>query len=276
MSGGSFLSGMAGGFSGMQGLRDGRAERESRDALAEAIRSGGLGGGQGGDSQPRGVMGALGGGTSGGAGEAVGQRRSGGSGGGFDPASVGEGFYSGISGAASALQLDPEDLATFISYETAGTFDPVKAGPTTQWGQHRGLIQFGEPQAKKYGVDFSSGEAAMASQLGKDGAIVRYALDHGFVPGKHNAMDLYSTINAGGPGRYGASDANNGGAPGTVRDKYERQMSGHRAKARALAQHWTPAQGMEMPDGAAGRERGVLAAGLSGDAMVDRFYRRKG
>ena len=47
-------------------------------------------------------------------------------------------------------------------------------------------------------------------------------------------MDLYSTINAGAPGRYGASDANNGGAPGTVQDKWNQQMAGHRQKAEAL------------------------------------------
>ena len=49
-----------------------------------------------------------------------------------------------------------------------------------------------------------------------------------------SGLDLYSTINAGAPGRYSASDANNGGAPGDVRDKWENQMGAHRAKALAL------------------------------------------
>ncbi len=49
-----------------------------------------------------------------------------------------------------------------------------------------------------------------------------------------SGLDLYSTINAGSPGRYSASDANNGGAPGDVRDKWEKQMTGHRQKALAL------------------------------------------
>lgn len=44
---------------------------------------------------------------------------------------------SGILETAQALGMDPVDLATIISYETAGTFDPTKRGPTTQWGQHR-------------------------------------------------------------------------------------------------------------------------------------------
>lgn len=131
---------------------------------------------------------------------------------------------------ASALGIDPLDLATAISYETAGTFDPLKRGPTTQWGQHRGLIQFGEPQARQFGVDWND---PVNSQLGPDGAVAKYLRSTGVKPGM-GLLDVYSAINAGGVGKYGASDANNGGAPGTVRDKVERQMSGHRAKAEAL------------------------------------------
>lgn len=136
----------------------------------------------------------------------------------------------GIERSARALGVSPVDLATAISYETAGTFDPTKAGPTTQWGQHRGLIQFGEPQAQQYGVDWSN---PIGSQLGEDGAVVKYLRDTGVQPGM-GLLDIYSAINAGGVGRYGASDANNGGAPGTVRDKVEKQMAGHRRKAEEL------------------------------------------
>jgi hypothetical protein len=137
---------------------------------------------------------------------------------------------SGISATAQALGIDPVDLATAISYETGGTFDPTKKGPTTQWGQHQGLIQFGEPQAKKYGVDWSN---PVGSQLGPDGAVAKYLRDTGVKPGM-GMMDIYSAINAGGVGRYNASDANNGGAPGTVADKVNKQMAGHRAKALAM------------------------------------------
>ena len=136
----------------------------------------------------------------------------------------------GILGTAAELGVSPQDIATIISYETAGTFDPKKAGPTTQWGQHRGLIQWGEPQAKKYGVDWNN---PIASQLGKDGAVVRYMRNAGVKPGM-GILDLYSAVNAGQVGRYNASDANNGGAPGTVRDKVQNQMSGHREKALTL------------------------------------------
>lgn len=137
---------------------------------------------------------------------------------------------TGIADAATALGVSPVDLATTISYETGGTFDPTKAGPTTKWGQHRGLIQFGEPQAKQYGVDWSN---PAGSQLGANGAIVAYLRDRGVKPGM-SLMDIYSTINAGAPGLYGASDERAGGAPGTVADKVNSQMAGHRAKAQAL------------------------------------------
>lgn len=137
---------------------------------------------------------------------------------------------TGIIETAAALGMDPVDLATIISYETGGTFSPTQAGPTTQWGQHRGLIQFGEPQAREYGVDWND---PLGSQLGADGAIVRYYRQNGWQPGM-GMMDAYSIVNAGGPGRYGASDAGNGGAPGTVADKVNNQMAGHREKAIAL------------------------------------------
>lgn len=148
----------------------------------------------------------------------------------WDASSVPDSLKSGIQETATALGVDPIDLATAISYETAGTFDPTKTGPTTQWGQHRGLIQFGEPQAQKYGVDWNN---PIGSQLGANGAVANYLRDTGVQPGM-GLLDIYSAINAGGVGRYNRSDANNGGAPGTVRDKVEQQMADHRAKALAL------------------------------------------
>ncbi len=139
-------------------------------------------------------------------------------------------FAAKVAETARAIGMDPLDLATIISYETGGTFDPMQSGPTTQWGQHRGLIQFGEPQARQYGVDWASPEA---SQLGPDGAIAKYFTSNGYKPGM-GLLDAYSIVNAGAPGRYNASDANNGGAPGTVADKVNSQMSGHRANAERL------------------------------------------
>jgi hypothetical protein len=146
------------------------------------------------------------------------------------PVTMRDQIRDGIASTAKALGIAPIDLATAISYETAGTFDPTKRGPTTQWGQHRGLIQFGVPQAKQHGVDWND---PIGSQLGENGAIASYLRSAGVKPGM-GLLDIYSAINAGGVGLYNRTDANNGGAPGTVRDKVERQMAGHRAKAEAL------------------------------------------
>lgn len=146
------------------------------------------------------------------------------------PNYAGGGLAGKIAETAAAIGANPEDLATVISYETGGTFDPTKRGPTTQYGQHRGLIQFGEPQAKQLGVDWNN---PVDSQLGANGAVAKYFKGAGYKPGM-GMLDLYSAVNAGRVGRYNASDANNGGAPGTVADKVNSQMSGHRAKAQKL------------------------------------------
>lgn len=141
----------------------------------------------------------------------------------------------GLVESAEALGMDPVDLATIISYETGGTFDPTKKGPTTKWGQHRGFIQFGEPQAEEYGVDWDN---PYESQLGAEGAIVKYFKASGFKEGM-GLLDAYSIVNAGGPGRHNWSDEGAGGAKGTVADKVNKQMSGHRAKARRLLEDYT-------------------------------------
>jgi hypothetical protein len=132
-----------------------------------------------------------------------------------------------ILSVAKRNNWDPVNLGTVISYETGGTFDPWKAGPTTQWGQHRGLIQWGEPQAKQYGV---TKDMSVTDQMN---AVERYLLDRGLKPGA-GLMDMYSTINAGAPGLYNRSDANNGGAPGTVADKVNFQMADHTTNAAKL------------------------------------------
>lgn len=117
-----------------------------------------------------------------------------------------------IKNSAAQLGISPVDLATAIGYETAGTFDPWKKGPTTQWGTHRGLIQWGEPQAAQYGVtkDTPADEQMMA--------VTQYLKDRGVKPGM-GLRDVYSTINAGRPGLYNASDR-----PGMTVDKHVNLM----------------------------------------------------
>ena len=141
-------------------------------------------------------------------------------------------FRSALIASAGRLGINPADLATVISYETGGTFSPSIRGGASN--RHIGLIQFGPNEQRQYG--------ASQSQSGSEqlGAVEAYLTDRGFKPGM-GILDLYSTINAGRPGRYNASDANNGGAPGTVADKVNNQMAGHRAKAAAfLGGDFTP------------------------------------
>ncbi len=140
-----------------------------------------------------------------------------------------------IKAEAQRIGANPHDLATVMSYETGGTFDLWKKGPTTKWGQHIGLIQMGKPQREKYGY-YEGMSAEKAVRASAD-----YLVDHGFKPGM-GLLDLYSTINAGGPGLYDRSDEAAGGAAGSVRDKVQNQMEGHKAKAFALlGGEFTPA-----------------------------------
>lgn len=165
----------------------------------------------------------------------------------------------GIRESAAALSMPPEWLATIISYETGGTFDPMKKGPETKWGQHKGLIQFGEPQAMQYGVDWKD---PVGSQLGANGAVVKYFKERGWRPGM-SFMDAYSIVNAGGPGRYSASDENAGGAPGTVADKVA-GMQPHFDKALSLL-------GSAESDMSPENRNGYLSAKFQGDAQRDAY-----
>lgn len=128
---------------------------------------------------------------------------------------------------AEEFGWNPTDLLTAISYETGGTFDPWQRGPTTKWGQHRGLIQWGEPQQAKYGVRQDSSVDEQVRAIGS------YLRDAGFKPGMR-LPEIYSAINAGRVGRYNVTDEHVGGAPGTVMDKINsKQMAQHRANVEA-------------------------------------------
>lgn len=130
-----------------------------------------------------------------------------------------------IIASAGRLGVNPLDLATSMSYETGGKFDPALWGGKN--GNYLGLIQFGPEERKKYGVHEgqSAGDQVVAAE--------NFLRDRGVKPGM-DLPDIYSTINAGSPGRYNASDAGNGGASGTVMDKVTTQMGPHRANAARL------------------------------------------
>lgn len=129
-----------------------------------------------------------------------------------------------IIASARRLQVSPVDLATAISYETGGRYDPNLWGG--KGGNYLGLIQFGPEERQRYGV--REGQSAPEQMQ----AVESFLRDRGVRPGM-GLLDIYSTINAGAPGLYNRSDAANGGAPGTVADKVA-GMAQHANSARAL------------------------------------------
>jgi hypothetical protein len=135
----------------------------------------------------------------------------------------------GIFSTANALGINPIDLATAISYETSGTFNPLELGPETQFGQHRGLIQFGEPQANQYGVSFETRPQAISTQLGPGAGIYQYLKAVGIQPGM-GLKQIYSAINTGGLNNFNMTDQRAGGMPGTVAEKVA-SMGDHRKNA---------------------------------------------
>ncbi len=128
---------------------------------------------------------------------------------------------------AEKLGIDPVDYATVISYESAGSFDPWKAGPTTKWGQHRGTIQYGEPQRKKYGV--YQGQS-FEDQV--ENSNVKYLQDAGVKPGA-SLLDIYKAINGGDVSvSKNASDGINKitGQKNTIATHVEKMTQEHRPK----------------------------------------------
>jgi hypothetical protein len=177
-----------------------------------------------------------------------------------------DGLAAGIKQSAKDLGVSAEDLATVISYETAGTFNPWKRGPTTKWGQHRGLIQWGEPQRKQYGVtqDMTPGEQMKA--------VTRYLRDMGVRPGM-GIHQIYGAINAGGvtERHLRMKDEAAGGAPGTVREKVDYQMGPHRRKGLALLR----ADNTEVADGAGWADRERARKALEEADFASEYRRRQ-
>lgn len=127
-----------------------------------------------------------------------------------------------IERGAKELEIDPVDYATAISYESAGTFDPWVAGPTTKWGQHRGTIQYGEPQRKKYGVHQGQ---TFEDQVTRSN--VQYLRDNGVKPGM-TFEQIYAAINGGNVNKnLSTQDWNTGRS---IQDNINKAMKEHRSK----------------------------------------------
>lgn len=93
--------------------------------------------------------------------------------------------------AANTIGLKPEELAAIISFETGGTFNPSKIGGAGN--NYQGLIQFGIPERKRYGV--YQGQS-FEEQITK--SVVGYFKDRGFKPGM-GLLKGYATVLGGNP-----------------------------------------------------------------------------
>lgn len=118
-----------------------------------------------------------------------------------------------LQAKAKSSGYNPDDLMKVIQYESSGR--------PNVWGgkgnDYFGLIQFGPNERKQFGVDTKN-----PSAFNQIDATMKYLSSRGFKPGM-GLMDLYSTVNAGSPGHYGASDGN-----GTVASHVAR-MSGQQS-----------------------------------------------
>ncbi|PWE57666.1 hypothetical protein DEM27_00180 [Metarhizobium album] len=129
---------------------------------------------------------------------------------------------SSIKKTATDLGVSARDIAAIIGYETGGTYNAWQKGPTSKWGEHRGLIQWGEPQRRQYGV---TAQSTVAEQME---AVTRYLKNAGVEPGM-GLKDLYSAVNAGRVGLYNRID----GAT-TVMQKVANDIPKHYASADRL------------------------------------------
>jgi hypothetical protein len=152
----------------------------------------------------------------------------------YSPTKNASAIQGGIVGIANKFGMDPVDVATFMRYETGGTLDPLQSGPVTHNGHHVGLIQMGDVQQKEVGINLNPNNGPISSLDEQFAGIDKYFEKHGFYKWLKNNPDasvyqkrlaMYATVNAGNPFSINASDAGNGGAPGTVTDKVNDMFS---------------------------------------------------
>ena len=137
-----------------------------------------------------------------------------------------EGARDSVVRWAANLGIAPEVLATVISYETGGRFDPNIRGGQNRDGSGKGtflgLIQMSETNqgihGVKPGMSFEDQMPAVADYLKKNG----------LKPGM-GLLDVYSIISTGRPGQYDRADVN-----GTVRQHVARMQAEHGPRAKAF------------------------------------------
>lgn len=150
-----------------------------------------------------------------------------------------------VATAARNLGVSPVAVAAVISYESG--FNANIKGPVTKWGQHQGAIQFGQPQAQKYGYN---GNMTIAQQ---GPMIEAYLRDHGVKPGM-GLSQIYAAVNAGNANYAAVKDRSDG--YGTVEQHVNKIMASHIQKATAwlgLATQVNPAKSADASGTASGK-----------------------
>ena len=124
---------------------------------------------------------------------------------------------SSVKTTAAQYGYNAVDMLTVISYETGGKFSTsVRGGKDNKY---IGLFQAGPEEQQKFGVYLGQPAAEQVD------AMARFLHSRGFKPGM-SLLDMYSTVNAGSPGRYNASDK-----PGETVASHVDGMPAHREKA---------------------------------------------
>jgi len=142
----------------------------------------------------------------------------------------GKDVKTGVAHAADELGVPAWWLAAVMSYETAGSMNPRQ--DNLGGNGYKGYIQWSPENVRRYGINFSTRNAAIRSQLGRNGSIVKYYKDRGWKKGM-SLEQFYATVNAGRPHLTNRTDENNGGAPGTVAQKVRGKVfQGHVALAK--------------------------------------------
>lgn len=95
-----------------------------------------------------------------------------------------------IFDAAKKLGLNPYEFGGFLSLESGANMDPNIVGGAG--GRHKGLIQFGQSEQQKYGIQ---GSQTRAGQIPK---VLQYFEDRGYKPGM-GIEKAYATVLGGNP-----------------------------------------------------------------------------
>jgi hypothetical protein len=111
--------------------------------------------------------------------------------------------------AASRDHYNPDDALKVFNYESSGRPD-VWGG---KGGKYFGIFQAGPSERAQFGIDTNNPSAK--NQIDAFG---KFLAARGYKPGM-GLLDLYSTVNAGSPGHYQASDGN-----GTVASHVAKMM----------------------------------------------------